>query len=144
MAEHRRSAGIHPAAAQGVQKIPHVEALTDIVLGIEFPTGIQGKAAFCNHLRSQRDVRRHYQVAHRRLPGDVVVCNVKTRGHPNRANEAGSGHLHCLVGDQGQLHTHPVRGAVKDLLDHFRAGVGIDPYLFCTHYFPGGPIKTVE
>ena len=42
---------------------------------------------------------------------------------------AGPGNLQRLIGNQDQGQTHPVCCAVEDLLDHFRAGVGIDPYL---------------
>ena len=61
---------------------------------------------------------------------DVVVCNVKTRPHLDRADIAGPGDLQGLVGDQPHRHAHPLRGPEQDVLDHLRAGVGIDPDLF--------------
>ena len=38
-------------------------------------------------------------------------------------------YLDGLVGDQCDLHCHPVCGPEQDFLDHVRAGIGVDPDL---------------
>jgi len=130
LAERRRSPGIYPAAAQRVHEIPHVQALANIVFGVEFAAWVQGQAAFGDHLGGQRDVRRYHQLTRFRLLYDVVICNVKTDRHLNRTDIAGSGNLQGLVGNQDYRHAYPIRRSKQDLFDYFRAGVGVNPNLF--------------
>jgi len=136
-AEGRGSARVHSTAAQGVEKIPHVQALADVFFGVELAAGVQGEAAFGNHLGGQGYVGGDDQVARPRLLDDVVVRNVESGPHLNGTDIAGSGHLEGLIGDQDQRHAHPVRRPVEDLFDHLWAGVGIDPNTFgAQFYFP--------
>ena len=86
LAERRRPAGIDPAAAQGIHEVPHAQALTDIVLGIQVPSRVECQAAPGDHLGSERNVRGHHQVTGLRLLHDVIVGHVEAGGDLNRAD----------------------------------------------------------
>jgi len=127
LAEGRRSARVHPAGTEGIEKIPHIQSLSDVFFGVELAARVQGMAALGNQFGGQGDIGGDDKVALLCLLDDVVVRSVESGPHLYGTDVAGYRHLEGLIGDQGQWHGHPIRGSVKNLLDHLGAGVGIDP-----------------
>ena len=96
---------------------------------MEIPSRAERQAAPGDHLGSKRNVGRHHQVTGLYLLNVVIVGHIEPGGDLNRADVPGPRHLEWLVGDQDQVYADPVSGAIQDLVDHPRAGIGIHPYL---------------
>jgi len=58
---------------------------------------------------------------------DLGVGHVQSGGHLHRAHVTRRRRAQPLVGDQGDLDLRALSGAKQHLLDHHRAGVGVDP-----------------
>ena len=83
-------------------------------------------------------------IAFARVPDNVAIGNVEAAGHLNRADIARARNSQRLVGHQRELHLRAVGGAVEDLLDHPRAGVGVYPEPGLGHDIKGGRIRVVH
>jgi hypothetical protein len=124
LAQRGRAAGVHPAAAQGIEEVAHVQPLPDVVRGVQFAPRVQREAVTGDDLGGQRNVRGDHQVPGLRLLHDVVVGDVEAGPDLHRAHVRRARHLDGLVGHQRHPHRHALRGPEQDFLDHVRAGVG--------------------
>lgn len=76
--ECRRATTLYAAGAHGVHKVAHIEALLDVLLGVELTARIEGVATLGDYLIGQRDVGRDYQVTRLDLLHNIVVGHIES------------------------------------------------------------------
>ena len=104
---------------------------------VERAARVEGVAAAPDHVRRERDVGGHDQVAGLHLLDDLAVGDVEAMRNLHRPDEWRRRDPQELVGDEDHPGPSPLGGAVQNLLDHLGAGIGVDPDLHAISSYSG-------
>jgi hypothetical protein len=118
---------LYAARAQLVHEIAHRQPLANGVRRVELAARVERVAAALDHLRRERNVGGHHEIARLDPARDLAVGDVEPARHLERADEGRARRAQRLVGDQRNDHLRALGRAVEDVLHHGRTGVGVDP-----------------